>query len=400
MKQLVIFFLTIILSLNCYSQIAFEKGYFITDSNEKIDCLIKNNDWRNNPTEFEYKLTEDSDKIIAAIESVKEFGVYKALKYERHIVKIDKSSNDIGLMSKVKKPIFEEEQLFLKVLVDGAAKLYFFKAANLNRFFYSKDSSEVAQLIFKRYLTPDNKVGENNWYKQQLWSALTCSSFSLKKIESVDYKEAELVDLFMAYNSCDNEIPTNLVEKPKADIFNLSIRPSFRVNAFEVRHPGLAIETAYNYNEPRFNLGIEAEFILPFNKNKWSFLIEPTYHYSMFEGDLGNQNVTIDYKSLELPLGLRYYIFLNELSKVFLNCSFVTDFNFNSTIVIASSTTGARYDLDISSGTNFALGIGFKYNDRYSFELRHQTSRDLLNTYSAWTSSFDSFSIIFAYSFF
>ena len=27
------------------------------------------------------------------------------------------------------------------------------------------------------------------------------------------------------------------------------------------------------------SLGIEAEFILPFNKNKWAIIFEPTYQY-------------------------------------------------------------------------------------------------------------------------
>ena len=38
-----------------YSQITFEKGYFISNDGIKTECFIKNLDWRNNPTEFEYK---------------------------------------------------------------------------------------------------------------------------------------------------------------------------------------------------------------------------------------------------------------------------------------------------------------------------------------------------------
>ena len=69
--------LSIILLLNYYgfSQVNFEKGYFITNSDEKIDCLIKNRDWKNNPIDFEYKLS-DNDKFISTnIKLVKEFGI-------------------------------------------------------------------------------------------------------------------------------------------------------------------------------------------------------------------------------------------------------------------------------------------------------------------------------------
>ena len=47
-----------ILATNCCAQISFEKGYYIDNSNQKVDCLIKNVDWKNNPTSFEYKLSD------------------------------------------------------------------------------------------------------------------------------------------------------------------------------------------------------------------------------------------------------------------------------------------------------------------------------------------------------
>ena len=49
--------------MNCFAQISFEKGYFINNANQKTNCLIKNQDWKDNPTEFEYKLDENSESI-------------------------------------------------------------------------------------------------------------------------------------------------------------------------------------------------------------------------------------------------------------------------------------------------------------------------------------------------
>lgn len=45
-KQLLI--LTVLLSLITNAQIIFEKGYYITNDDQKIDCFIKNNDWKYN----------------------------------------------------------------------------------------------------------------------------------------------------------------------------------------------------------------------------------------------------------------------------------------------------------------------------------------------------------------
>jgi hypothetical protein len=74
MKKQLLFLLTAILSFNCYSQISYEKGYYIDNMNQKTNCLIKNIDWITNPTEFEYKLSENSESKKATIKSIKEFG--------------------------------------------------------------------------------------------------------------------------------------------------------------------------------------------------------------------------------------------------------------------------------------------------------------------------------------
>ena len=100
MKNNILFFAIILLSLNCYAQVTYEKGYFINNANQKIHCLIKNVDWRNNPTAFEYKLSENDTSQIANIKTVKEFGVTHFSKYVRRTVNIDRYSVDINELSK------------------------------------------------------------------------------------------------------------------------------------------------------------------------------------------------------------------------------------------------------------------------------------------------------------
>ena len=119
-KQLLLFLITI-LSINCYSQIKFEKGYFIDNTNQRTNCLIKNIDWENNPTEFEYKLSKESKINKSTINLIQEFGIDNISKYVRSTVNIDRSSERINKLSNNKNPIFKEEQLFLKVLIEGEA---------------------------------------------------------------------------------------------------------------------------------------------------------------------------------------------------------------------------------------------------------------------------------------
>ncbi len=61
-KNVFVVIAIIILSVNGYSQISYEEGYYVDNSSQKINCLIKNIDWKNNPTKFEYKMsTSDKD---------------------------------------------------------------------------------------------------------------------------------------------------------------------------------------------------------------------------------------------------------------------------------------------------------------------------------------------------
>ena len=40
--------LLLLISIFTYSQTKFQKGYFIKTNGDKVECLIKNEDWKNN----------------------------------------------------------------------------------------------------------------------------------------------------------------------------------------------------------------------------------------------------------------------------------------------------------------------------------------------------------------
>ena len=91
-------------------------------------------------------------------------------------------------------------------------------------------------------------------------------------------------------------------------------------------------------------MGLEAELILPFNKNKWAVTLEPTYtsYRKEVSGEFSSIiGVTINTKSnfnfLNIPLGLRHYLFLkgNTSSKLFLNASL--SYNFYQKAIISYS---------------------------------------------------------------
>lgn len=395
MKKQIFLLLTVILSLNCYSQINFVKGYYIDNSNQKIECLIRNLQWKNNPTNFEYKISENNNSENITIKSVKEFGVYDNSKYVRSTVNIDRSTEFINNLTYEGNPIFTEEELFLKSLVEGEANLYLYEEGNLKRYFYNKENTKIEQLVFKKYLNSDYAVTLNNKYKQQLLTDVNCPTFKPSKITYLDYKEKQLVNYFIDYNKCNNQEYIVPVKDKDRNNFNLNIRPGLNSSSLSIDNNISNNRDADFGNKLTFRFGMEAEFIMPFNENKWSLIAEPTYQYFKAESQLKTQKVKVEYKSIELAVGIRHYLFLNDNSKIFVNGSFIIDLPKNS---IIDYQTGN--DLDIQTKNNLAFGVGYKYNNRYSLEMRFQTKRELLSSYDEWNSDYKTVAFIFGYSIF
>lgn len=393
MKRLLLFLAITALGFNCYSQIEFEKGYFIDNNDQRVECLIKNLDWKSNPTVFEYRLSENSEIKNTNISRIIEFGIGNVSKFIKDTVQIDRSGKDLSQISKEKSPVFREEVLFLKVLVEGNANLYQYVDEGLLRFFFKMKDTEITQLVYKPYMVNPFQKAENTQFRQQLYREMNGLQNAESIIENIDYETSELVRLFVRYNEWGNSGYSNFEEKEneKRDPFNMSIRPGIKTTSLSIQNLIAPTRDADFGTKAGISFGIEGEFILPFNKNKWAVILEPTYQY--FKSELTTE-VYVDYKSVELPVGLRYYLFLNNNSKIFINGSMVLDFPINSVIKPENG------DFEIKSKINMAFGLGYKFRERYSLELRYHTPREVLNGYASWWSDYNSLSVIFGYSIF
>ena len=416
MRKDLLFIVFALLSWHSFCQISFEKGYYIDYSDNKVDCLIKNLDWKNNPSEFEYKLSEDSEINTLDASSAKEFGIDNNSKYVRALVNIERSDpNFVSSLTESSQPVFNKEELFLKVLIQGKANLYTYSADNITKYFYSVDNSAIEQLVFIRYNASSNIIKTNQYYKQQLWLNLKCDGILMNHVNKVDYKKNDLINFFIKYNECNQSEIINYQAKQKRGEFNVTLRPRLNNSSLTIKQ-----EYVY-YNNPssldvnfdskiNFGFGIESEFILPFNKSKWAILIEPTYNsfqnektYEITRNFLPNLLVTavIDYKSIELPIGVRHYLFLSDESKIFINLLFTADFSLNSKLDYTRADGSKHGSIEINSiNNNFTLGIGYKYDNKYSIEIRNHFNRDILNMNALHTSNYNTLSLILGYTIF
>ena len=385
------------MSINSFSLIVFEKGYFINNFDVRTECLIRNVDWKDNPTKFSYKTGEDSIVCTADIKDVKEFGIYQLSKYVRSTVKIDQSGEDVNELRADKNPIFVEEELFLKVLIEGLATLYVYEDKNFIRFFYKTNNSEIEQLVYKKYMT-NNNVSENNSFRQQLFNALKNQQISISEFENLRYSQTELTKLFVKFNKAENtNFTTYKLIQPK-DFFHLTIRPGLNINHLAIENSLTSLWDNDYGSKITFRFGVESEYILPFRKNTWSAILEPTYQYYYAESkketypNSGSYSISgVRYQSVEIPLGIRHYFYLNNRSKIFADISGVFDLSFNSTLKLYKLDGSVIGLYDIISSPNLSFGIGYKGNSKLNFEFRYQSNRQIL---SDWETDYGSVSVI------
>ncbi|MBD0404342.1 outer membrane beta-barrel protein [Flammeovirga sp. EKP202] len=393
-KQALLLFL-MLLGFNLNAQITFEKGYFINNDEQKVDCLIKYAEWKNNPSQFEYKLTEEGKSKKGTIDTIKEFTIGNKAKYIRSTVKIDRSSDNISSLDDTRKPSFKEEQLFLNVLVEGKASLYMYEDKFIVRFFYKINNSSIQQLVYKRYRITQSQVAQNKRYQQQIINNLKCDEIKKSKITSLSYSKKPLTNFFIKYNECENQDFDTFTEKQKKDLFNLNLRAGVSFSSLSINNLRYNNYDINFDNSTSFRFGIEAEYLLPFNRKKWALIVEPTYQYYKSENNTTDSSIKVDYSSVEIPMGIRHYFYLNKNATFFINGSIIYEIINSSTIDFE-----VKEDLEIEVSYNLALGTGFKYNDRYSVELRYHAPKNLLGPYFYWDSSYQTFSVILGYSLF
>ncbi|MFZ6011342.1 MAG: hypothetical protein ACOYXT_13420 [Bacteroidota bacterium] len=387
-------------SLPSFSQIAFEKGSFVDNDGIVTECWIKYVEWYNNPSTFEYKLSESGAIQTADISNIREFRVSGAAKYVKYKVKIDRSSSDSDKLTNNRNPTWLDEVLLLKVLVEGKANLYMYQQDNLVRFFFNTGDS-VKQLVYKKFTWEDPnartnyvKVKANNTFRQQILLEVNCGSTKAVDVEKINYKQRDIQRYFQEYNACSGSAFNvyHAVQKPRKNIrlkissgamvFNVPVTSTFPADDVDLH--GVALR-----------IGMEAEFILPYNKNKWGFIVEPAYHSLNADGNTAAfRNVDFTYSYLEIPIGIRHYFFLNDKTKLFANASIALPFSSMVTESHLQYENGE--ELEIRPKSSYVAGAGLQWR-KLSVEARYYTNQNLLNNYAFWRARFNRVSLVVGY---
>lgn len=404
-KLLLIAFLLYYSFIN--AQISFEKGYFISNNGIRTECFIKNMDWQYNPTDFKYKInSEDNDNKTETITDVQEFGIGNTT-YKRARVNIDISSNALESLSSDKNPVWEEQIIFLKILVKGDASLYYYASDGIARFFYETQEKPLEQLVHKEYISQlDNSrnTSENNYFRQQLFNNVKTESTTENDVKNLLYKKEALIKYFLKYNNVSSDEIEKTITSANKSLYFLKITPGIGFSSISIDGSGGYNDVNYD-KKTNFKIGIEGEFILPFNKNQWSLFVNPTYQQYESKKESGvtsgiNNGEKIEYPSeikytaIEVPFGVRYYFFLNNNSKIFINAGYA--FDINGKFKLTSKPT----NIDSNTSGNFLTGLGYNFKNKLSAEIRINTGKNIINGWNSFSGNYKSLDFILGYTLF
>lgn len=395
-----------LLCLSIQSQDRFKSGYIIDKNNKKTTCLIKDLDWKNNPSEFEYKLSENGTVLTGNLENINEFEIFNSSKYVFFEGNIEKSSLILNNLSRERTPQFKKEKLFLKVLVDGKAKLYAYFETNLYKYFYSKDDSKIAQLIYKKYLINNSEtdVRTNFQFRQTLKKELVCSSISENSLLKVTYTQSSLTQLFLKYNKCIDPNFKNTISEKRKGKFYFYLKGGLLSSSLTTKNEINADLYSDFGNQLGLTFGAEFEYNLPFNNNKMSIVLEPTFgtyksdivlESSKFSG--GKLKVQADYKYINIAMGLKHYFFLKDKKDKFFANALLTYGLTTSSSIKAPERNDRLYDLEVGNNLNFAVGFGYLIKEKISLEIRYRSKRNILPEYVSWISNYNGLSLLLAY---
>lgn len=374
MKKIVAAVLMMLVFETIQAQIKFEKGWFIDNENKKTICLIKNSEWKNNPDRILYKDLSGDEVKTQDISAIQEFGFDGSFRYFRSHVKIDRSAKG----SQQRNPEWSAETVFLKVLTEGKATLFQFTDPDVDFFFYRIDSGPVQQLVYKEYVVGRNYISQNEYFRQQLMNEVYHPETPKASLNHITYSKPALTRYFDLYNSLFGDTSIMKAGRNISKSFHLRFKAGIHLAQFSFHNETIAYRAVKTDFDPKYGykIGLEPEYMLPFNKNKWSLFFSPSFQQYVADKEVHyptgfSQVYRIDYKYLSFPFGIRHYIYTGKSTCFFLNICYIYD------LPIKHKIERKPYDdYNLSSTPALGLGGGFSWK-KLSMEFRYNTDQDL-----------------------
>jgi hypothetical protein len=371
MSRTILLVLLLFTSSILQAQITFEPGEITDTTGHTSRCLIMYKEWRQVPAAIRYKVNENGTLMDATPGNTREIRINNYCRYIAFQVKIDRSSEILKYYSHQREPEWEESRIFLQILVEGKASLYYYEDNQSSGYFYSKDGSNPEQLVCKQYYTDieGKQVNENNTFRQQLWMNLRCEGTSLKTLEELQFNRSALISYFRKYNECSNSSSIVYWRKPKGHI-SLGLSAGLTGTTIQANNTWLPDIKNYPFSFSPF-FSAELAYILPFNRNKWELVFNPALMRNKTKDEHYIYRCRSDFKAIDFALGARYNMFLGGNNRLFVNFFYIPEvvLDLNSNISIEN-----KWTMKLNPDYTIAFGAGYSFK-RLTIEARHSPQR-------------------------
>lgn len=225
--------------------------------------------------------------------------------------------------------------------------------------------------------------------------ALKSDKFSESDFTNLEYRKKPLTEIVLKYNEADGKIATDFSKKQNTSKVSVKVIAGIGLATIK-SHDYYYNFRNYDGNGLSYRIGFEIEAKLPFNNNKWALFADPNFNFLKDDGNTKLFTVETEYNYLQLPFGLRHYMFLNTSSKIFLNGGFALHIPTASTITYIASNN-SKVSIDLEKSTTVFTGIGYEKN-KISAELRYNFRYTISNN-PIYTVQHSLASLVFGYKF-
>lgn len=375
------------------AQFFFEQGYRISPQGDSSTVLIENQGWISNPGEFRFKDSAEGAVHIGNLENSLIWGIPGKVRYEKYHFQNFRVPQKVQNIDTSRQVIFYTDTAFLRVLADGAGRLLYLYQSGRRRYFSQKPGEHPTVLVRRTYdalfadyhegLATYDRISQKMVYRpfrKQLYLNFRCSFIKKDFVNTLEYRAQDLLKFFTTYNQCmgqgNLQYPVKVPARSRAHhTLKIGVRPA----QLHYRHLAYSFRNIDFPDQILYSLGWEYEYFFTAGGNQFSLLLEPTFLYwkpgGRTEPGRYQRNTTVRYHPLEIPGQLRYSLFLEKQSRLYIQGGFIYSFNLGSSF----ETDDGMDPIEINTGVDAALGLGFRFREKWSLEYRFMTKRNLMN---------------------
>ena len=345
-------------SLLSFAQENFKQGYIIKNNYDTLYGLLNLNSDYQNGYICTFKQAKDSNPQEFDPSQIRSYRFIDGKYYISKTIIVNS----------------QKKEVFLEYLVNGYAKLFYFKDLFENYYFIQKDSSAFVPLVDKEVLTLNNfgesKTSYNKNFKEVLKIQFSDDRKIYPQIDKLKFDNNSLIKLSKQYHKdkCHNKDYIIYIEQIKSTWWlSPQVGYSYNVLRLKTSQDKAVQNTAV--------IGLQARKMPHGTISRWNSYCGIYFSKVNVKGDFSNTvvgdsyrrnfNISINSMVINIPLGFEYNILQKKISA---GCYFGINniFYVNPNYEVKQQNSGKWQ----SNFNKYNLGLNVKIDLRYSFTER------------------------------